>query len=40
MEADFLTFFYNVGELLTMTWPGRAALGFAVFALISRFARA
>lgn len=34
------TFLYNLGEALTMTWTGRAALFVAVASLIKRAARA
>ncbi len=31
---------YAIGEILTMTWPGRLILGMAAGALLTRFARA
>lgn len=44
MELDVLpnifTLFYTVGELLTMTWPGRLVLGMVVGSMISKLARA
>jgi len=30
---------YTIGEMLTMTWPGRLILGMAVGSLIARLAR-
>jgi hypothetical protein len=32
--------FYAIGELLTMTWPGRLVLGVVIGSMLSRFARA
>lgn len=34
------TLFYTVGEMLTMTWPGRLVLGVVVGSMISKLARA
>lgn len=43
MELNVLpsvfTLFYTVGELLTMTWPGRLVLGMVVGSMISKLAR-
>lgn len=40
MGSEILTALYGIGEMLTMTWPGRIVLGFAVSVLLSRFVRA
>jgi hypothetical protein len=43
MELDVLpsifTLFYTVGEILTMTWPGRLVLGMVLGSVISKIAR-
>lgn len=31
---------YSVGEILTMTWPGRLLLGMAVGAMLTKLAKA
>lgn len=31
---------YTIGEILTMTWPGRIVLGMAVGSMLARLARA
>ena len=31
---------YSVGEILTMTWPGRLVLGMAVGSMLARLAKA
>lgn len=31
---------YTIGEILTMTWPGRLVLGMAVGSMLARLARA
>lgn len=44
MEVNVLpsifTLFYTVGEMLTMTWPGRLILGMVLGSMISKLARA
>ncbi len=37
---SIFTLFYTIGELLTMTWPGRLVLGMVVGSMIARLARA
>lgn len=43
MEVDLLKALYDllsaVGEILTMTWPGRCVLAIAIVSLVSRFTR-
>jgi hypothetical protein len=43
METDLLssvfTLLYTIGEILTMTWPGRLVLGMVVGSFIARIAR-
>lgn len=43
MDGDFLTnlftLLYTIGEMLTMTWPGRLVLGMVVGSFIARAAR-
>jgi len=44
MEINDLALIYNllyaIGEILTMTWPGRLILGMAAVFALDRFARA
>lgn len=43
MELDpspVFSLFYAIGEILTMTWPGRLVLGVVVGSMLSRLARA
>lgn len=37
---SIFTLFYTIGEMLTMTWPGRLVLGMVVGSMIARLARA
>jgi hypothetical protein len=43
MDTDLLNnafkLFYAIGEILTMTWPGRIVLGMAVGSMLARIAR-
>ncbi len=38
--SGIFTLFYTVGEILTMTWPGRVILGMVAGSLLSRLCRA
>ncbi len=37
---SIFTLFYAIGEMLTMTWPGRLVLGMVVGSMLARLARA
>lgn len=38
LEALFMLF-YTIGEMLTMTWPGRLILGMTAGAVLTRIVR-
>lgn len=37
--TDIFTLLYTIGEILTMTWPGRLILGMVAGSLIARVCR-
>lgn len=37
--TPIFTLFYTIGEILTMTWPGRVILGMAVGSALARIVR-
>lgn len=39
MEINLFELLYAIGELLTMTWPGRCVLGIVVVAAVSKLTK-